>query len=191
MYAASNRPFGWRNTHDSKAENGEWQIQMVPLPVKTVRPPGFGSEQSVDWISATPFVPPGRRHRFRKNGKPRLGETPDALAVKLLKKSGFPPCTVNFVDECNHWVNVHESRNERRERRTETTRNSRRGYRLRITFDKTVGGPILIGHSSHFGLGAVLSDWHCRVTNPFWYPNSICCSVLAAIGRSTKPTGCS
>lgn len=153
MYAASRRPFGWRKSHDAVPSSDDWQVQMVPLPLQTRSPIGFGGEAATGWVSATPFVPPGRRHRFR-NGRLRPGETPEALAAKLIQKAGLPKCAVRVVvDEKRHWVSVHEPISERRQRQEETSRNVREGCYLQLKFEEPIPGPICLGHSSHFGLG--------------------------------------
>ena len=153
MHSSSRYPFGWRKTHDAPLSRNDWQVQMVPLPLQTPLPSGFDSESSANWVSATPFVPPGRRHRFR-NGKLRAGETPAALAAKLLEKAGFPNCRVQAVREKSHqWLSVHEPAGERIHRLQTTTRNVREGCYLRLTFDEPVQGPICLGHSSHYGMG--------------------------------------
>jgi len=156
MLYASNRPFAWRKEHDARPSDDEWQIRMVPLPLPTPLPPGFGKERFTEWSSATPFVPQDRRHRFRKNGRLRPGETPESLAAKLLQRAGFPACHVEMENDNTQWVNVHEPARERRERRSQSTRNVRRGFRLRLCFGEPVHGPVCLGHSSHFGLGLFL-----------------------------------
>ncbi len=152
IYDAARRPFGWRGHGDGRSSNDEWQLQMVPLPLQTGPPSAFGSVSTTEWVSLTPFVPPGLRHRFRK-GKQRPGETALALAGKLLEMAEFPSCEVHELESNAEWVAVHEPARERHDRRTEWTRNIRRGYRLRLSFDQSVSGPICIGHSEHFGLG--------------------------------------
>lgn len=158
MFSACSHPLAWQNDYDSGSADGEWQIRMVPLPLPTPLPRGFGKEGFTQWISATPFVPQGRRHRFRKNGLLRPAETPEALAEKLLRQNGFPQCQVETENSDAQWINVHESARERRERKLQTTRNVRKGFRLRLSFAEPVQGPICIGHSAHYGLGLFLPE---------------------------------
>ncbi len=155
ILAASNYSFAWRGSHDSLSQNTDsgWQIQLVPMPLRTPLPHGIDDTAATRWESATPFVPQGRRHRFRKNGQLRPGETPERLLTKLLKKRELPLFNVTALDTGTHWVNVHETRRERDERRRRTSRNIRQAYYLRIEFESPVTGPICIGHSAHFGLG--------------------------------------
>jgi CRISPR-associated protein Csb2 len=111
------------------------------------------------WVSATPFVPPGNRRRWRRNGRARSGETPVKLLAKLLVKSGFPePVAVEAVAEPARpeSVCVHVSRRERRRVREQGAPALRAGYWFRLRFAAPIAGPICVGHSAHFGLGLFL-----------------------------------
>lgn len=135
-----------------------WEIQLVPLPFDVAAPYTCdGSSQT--WISATPFVVPGNRRRFRRSGRERPGETPIACLAKLLAKNGFPrPRQLVELTPPRglEWVAVHESQAERAKRRDERARAVKRGFRFQIEFDEPVRGPICLGHSSHFGMGLFL-----------------------------------
>jgi CRISPR-associated protein Csb2 len=136
----------------------DWSVRLVPLPFETPPPRGLRSEAGV-WQSATPFVPPPGRHRFRKNGRERPDESPQQILIKLLQAGGKPSpekITVFEDQEETSWVNLHETR-QRRLLRTETrTPWVRPGYWLRLQFKESVGGPLLLGDSCHFGLGLFL-----------------------------------
>jgi CRISPR-associated protein Csb2 len=51
------------------------------------------------------------------------------------------------------WVRLHETRERRFERDQTRTPLVRPGFHLLIEFDAPVTGPIIVGDSSHFGLG--------------------------------------
>jgi len=51
------------------------------------------------------------------------------------------------------WVSLHETRERRFAREQTRTPLVRPGFHLLIEFDAPVMGPIVIGDSSHFGLG--------------------------------------
>lgn len=137
--------------------NREWSLRLVPLPFETPIPaavdplsPGFST-----WISETPFVAPGNRRRFRKNGRLRPGETPAKLLEKLLAKEGYPQAEIELVSpvEFAEWVAIHVTHKERLARKESRGRSLRMGQRFRLKFAEPVSGPICLGHSSHFGLG--------------------------------------
>jgi len=159
LLAASERPCSWR--YERQAADGErrdeWQLRFVPLPFETPQPIGlrFDAPTSATWVSATPFVIPDGRKRFRKNGRLRPGETPERLIKKLLVGAGYPAPELsrlsNDIEE--EWVAVHETPAQRKRRREARTRAVLPGYRFRLSFPEPVSGPICVGHSCHFGLG--------------------------------------
>lgn len=133
----------------------DWTLKMLPLPFEVPPPTGLFAESDT-WVSATPFVPPGNRRRFRSNGRERPGEKPECLVEKLLRKCGYPvPNRVEILggEHQHEWVVVHTTRKERTRRLHERTTNMMPGYRLRISFSAPVKGPLALGHSAHFGLG--------------------------------------
>jgi CRISPR-associated protein Csb2 len=159
---ASRRQYAW------ESGNPDWLVRLVPLPFSTTAPPGFGGQPARTWVSRTPFIPPANRHRFRKNGRERPGEMPDQILRKLLLKQGFPepdrveplrgdqpvePKSLADWSAIHEWVDVHETGRERARRRRERTRAVRPGFRFRVAFKKAVPGPLVLGHSCHFGLG--------------------------------------
>jgi len=146
---ASAYPLSW--------ENGvpNWSVHTVPLSLDTPLPAAFIAEARV-WRSVTPFVPPAGRHRFRKNGRERSGESPEHLLTKLLQKAGKPaPNKVTLIQGQGEmcWMNLHETRQRRQLRKEIRTPWVRPGVLLQIEFEKSVHGPLVLGDSSHFGLG--------------------------------------
>jgi CRISPR-associated protein Csb2 len=147
MLEASEAPVSW--------EIGvpDWKLRLVPLPERTALPSDFGGPSHV-WSSVTPFVPPVGRRRFRENGRLRTGETVERVAAKLLEAGGWPtPARVVVDPERTVWVSLHETRERRFAREQTRTPLVRPGSHLLIEFDVPVTGPIVIGDSSHFGLG--------------------------------------
>jgi len=159
LLAAAERPCSWRFERQRGPEDrrDEWQLRFVPLPFDTPPPTGlrFDVPISSTWISATPFVIPGGRRRFRKHGRLRPGETADRLLEKLLIAAGYPTPKLSVVtgEIEEEWVAVHEPPEQRQRRREARTRAVLPGHRFCLEFPKTVSGPICIGHSCHFGLG--------------------------------------
>lgn len=147
MLEASEAPVAW----DIGAP--DWKLRLVPLPERSALPSGFGGP-SDRWSSVTPFVPPAGRRRFRENGRLRPGETVERVAKRLLEAGGWPaPERVALDPDKSVWVRLHETR-ERRFAREQTRKPLvRPGFHLLIEFKESVKGPIIIGDSSHFGLG--------------------------------------
>lgn len=134
----------------------EWQVRIVPLPLNTPSLNSFFG-QSRAWASSTPFVLPAGRRRFRRNGRQRAGETPQACLQELLARYGYPPAEVilthgtNIADQ--EWVTVHEAAGAQRPRQGERTTRMLPGFRFTVTFEAPITGPLAVGHSCHFGLG--------------------------------------
>jgi len=154
LLEASILPISWENTAP------EWSVRLVPLPSET--PPPFGLvEEARIWQSATPFVPPTARHRFRNNGRLRNTESPERIATKLIQSSGKSmPSRVTKIkgDDSTTWMNLHETRERRQQRRETRTPLVRPGFHLKIEFENPVTGPLIIGDSSHFGLGLFVPE---------------------------------
>lgn len=149
LLAASEHPISWSNGAP------DWFVRLVPLPFETPPPRGLTSEARV-WQSAVPFVPPSVRHRFRKNGRLRPGETPTQLLGRLLQAGGKPlPSKVTIFDNQERiaWISLHETREQRRKRAELRTPWVRPGYWLQIEFKEPISGPLILGDSCHFGLG--------------------------------------
>jgi CRISPR-associated protein Csb2 len=154
LLAASERPISWANGAP------DWAVRLVPLPFETSPPSGILSEARI-WRSATPFVPPANRRRFRKNGRVRPGESPEQVLMKLLQADGnlLPKRVSSFeISEERSWVILHETR-QRRQYRTEThTSWVRPGYWFQVEFEEPVRGPLIFGDSCHFGLGLFVPE---------------------------------
>jgi CRISPR-associated protein Csb2 len=147
LLQASDKPVAW--------ETGapDWSVRLVPLPFSTPLPRGFGDEACV-WVSATPFVPPSARHRFRKSGQARPEETPERVATRLLQAFGMPkPIKVSTDSEGVQWLHLHETGESRRRKTQPRSPLVRPGFNMRLEFDGPVRGPIMLGDSCHFGLG--------------------------------------
>jgi len=113
-----------------------------------------------EWVSLTPFVPT-RHLRTRKNGTPKLDEhgiaigSPEHDLRRLLKEAGFPePTIVELIPHLPigagriRWLEFQRTR-----KHGNGARAGERGYGFRITFPKSVRGPIALGYGAHFGLG--------------------------------------
>ena len=150
MLKAADQPIAW----DFAAP--DWMVRLVPLPFATQMPPALDPRTTAAvWQSRTPFVPPSNRYRFRKHGRLRPGESASVLLAKLLVRNGYPqPHVEQLTDQrdCD-WVHVHESRQQRLQRKEERTTTTLPGYYFRIRFPQPVNGPISVGHSCHFGMG--------------------------------------
>lgn len=159
LLAAAESPCSWRfaRKHGNKDAGDEWELRFVPLPFGTPTPLGlsYAVPSSTTWVSATPFVIPAGRNRFRKHGKLRPGETAERLLEKLLIGAGYPtPEIMRLTDSTvEEWVAIHEPPEQRQRRREDRTRAVLPGHRFQLRFPQPVSGPICVGHSCHFGLG--------------------------------------
>lgn len=164
LMAASEQPCSWRfqRQTSSPSTRDEWQLRFVPLPFSIPPPRGFAfhAPASAVWSSATPFVTPGGRRRFRRSGRLRPGETPERLLTKLLTNAGYPERSLELLTNETEaeWVAIHETNEQRNRRRAERTRAVLPGYRFRVRFTEPVAGPICVGHSCHFGLGLFVPE---------------------------------
>jgi CRISPR-associated protein Csb2 len=153
----------------------KWPLRIIPLPFNMVPPESFSNRPHRVWVSLTSLVLPVARKRFRKSGRERLGETPEMIASRLLEKKGLPnPKSIEilsidnqWIDRRNseemyqlksEWVSVHRSFKARRKNRDNLERNGALGYYLRLNFEEPINGPIIIGESSHFGLGLFVPE---------------------------------
>jgi CRISPR-associated protein Csb2 len=149
MMRAAEKPVPW--TDDPKG----WVAQMVPLPHSTPLP-RLMREPSREWVSVTAFARPANRHSVRASGRKRHSEEPEQICATLIEKVwGIRPRSVVRIDENVQWVKLHESVAMRKARRLQGDRTPRvaLGYRLCVTFDQAFNGPLIVGDSSHFGLG--------------------------------------
>lgn len=107
------------------------------------------SEQLVahHWITLTPYVPP--RRFWGTSGKHHL--TPEKqLAKEFLSITGVP-CKVEAMAIVPEQVSVRVG-SIRREG-DPPPQERRRAYRVAIRTERPVCGPLVFGHSAHFGLG--------------------------------------
>lgn len=126
--------------------NSRWSVRLVPLDRAVGAPRGFDGSRATRWETVTPYVP--LRHVLGRNGRIKPGESIEAQIQRDLAARGLPDRVALDVYGTS-WVAVHVAR---RATQAEVTR---RGYRLTLRFDLPVPGPLLLGHSSAFGLGLV------------------------------------
>ena len=125
----------------------EWKVRFIPLDRDVPRPPGFDTQASLAWESVTPYVPP--RHHLR-GGKEREGESiPDQIQRELAQRGLAERVKVEIIGPPT-WVSVHVPLQEAGRR---AVIGDRRGQTVRLRFPTPITGPILLGHSSTFGLG--------------------------------------
>lgn len=144
---AAERELSWTAASPEAAE--DWKVRLVPLDRAVQPPPGLDETSARVWESLTPYVPP--RHHLRK-GKPRSNETIAAQVQRELKLQGVLDSGNAAIRVIGGpvWVAVHIPARKRDQR---AFVGNRPGYRVRIELSEPVSGPILLGHSSHFGLG--------------------------------------
>jgi len=173
ILAASREPIFWHSRDPG------WSLRLIPLPFET-QPPEACSMNDARfkfWVSATPFVPPNRR-RFRENGRLRVAETATARLrhafSQALEAIGSSASVVDIQplgkdenvlsmrpdqDPAEFkLVTTHETLIDRQRRLKDRTRHVRPGFRFRVELSEPIRGPILVGHSSHFGLGLFLAE---------------------------------
>jgi CRISPR-associated protein Csb2 len=125
-----------------------WKIKLVPLDAAVPAPPGFDGRAATVWESLTPYVPP--RHNLRGN-KVRESETLEGQIRRELASRGYGPGPLSVQEIAPPaWVAVHVPRRQASQR---SFIGDRRGYRLRLSFEAPISGPLRLGHSSSFGLG--------------------------------------
>ncbi len=126
-----------------------WAVRLVPLDSQAPPPRGFDAQAYRRWETAAPYVPP--RHAFDRQGRIKPGESPEEQLRQELNRLGINTSKLAIeIDrrECE-WTQVHRPRRSR----GEPSNFDKRGYRVSLTFDAPVRGPIALGHSAHFGLG--------------------------------------
>ena len=145
MFDASETPLAWSFGRNDSL------LRLVPLPGETPLPPDINVlGKSTVWETLTLYVPP--LHVLTSNGKPKRGAEIVTQIAKHLEGFGLPSANVDILSSQNEpvqWVKVHRPRRSRDNR----TNDDKRAYRIRLTFSKSVTGPLFLGHSSHFGLG--------------------------------------
>ena len=124
-------------------------MRLLPLDFHVSSPPGFGDRAYSSWETVTPYVPP--RHVYDRRGRPKAGESPEEQLRGELEQQGYNAAelTISVVAQDGEWTRVHRPRRGR----DDATNTERRGYRVSLTFNGPVRGPIALGHSSHFGVG--------------------------------------
>ncbi|WP_321473309.1 type I-U CRISPR-associated protein Csb2 [uncultured Paludibaculum sp.] len=144
-----------RNETAGADSRSQRRLRLVQLPEATKLPWAFSGTSRI-WESVSPFVPPASRHRFRRNGKIRAAELPEAICARLVEDLVGQRPIVEPLSEAPVWTKLHEplARRAARKAEGETMSLTRPGYRLRLRFDEPVTGPLLVGDSAHFGLGA-------------------------------------
>jgi CRISPR-associated protein Csb2 len=144
---AAERPLSWAAIGAQDGE--EWKVRLVPLDRAVPPPPGLDGSRALSWESVTPYVP--SRHHLRRN-KPRASESIEAQVRRELGLRGFVDAQRALVQQVakSQWVSVHVPRRDRGKR---AFVGDRLGHWLRIIFPEPVRGPVMLGHSAHFGLG--------------------------------------
>lgn len=144
LLAASEKALSW------DYGSGDWLLRAVPLPAETALPRNILGP-AIEWESATSYVP--SRHVFGRNGKPKSGLGVCEQVIADLANLGLPNAQVLMLDgdaqRQGTWVKVHCPQRSREGQ----TNDLKRGYRLRLVFADSVAGPIVLGHSCHFGPG--------------------------------------
>ena len=129
--------------------NPDWLLRLVPLPPETALPFKLTAESRI-WRAITPYVP--SRHILGRNGKPKPGHSVELQISAELADLGLPVAQVEVDGKSSGWVKVHNPKNSRQ------TNAMKRGYNATITFVQAAGGPLALGHSSHFGLGLFVPE---------------------------------
>ena len=126
-----------------------WTVRLVPLDTQVIPPPGFGDQAYTRWITVTPYVPP--RYVYGRRGRIKPGESPEEQLRHELSRQGYDAngVDIKICDQSAEWIQVHRPRRHP----DGPTNAQRRAYRVSLTFDIPVYGPLSLGHSSHFGLG--------------------------------------
>jgi CRISPR-associated protein Csb2 len=149
--------------------SGSYPLRVVYLPFETPLPDSLRSEGARTWTAQTPFVPP--RFTVGRTGKARRGQSPRDQIRDLLVLNGFiereTEIGVEVEEKEAAWVLVHRGRHSEESSEPRVLRlgeieiiesraaaSSRRAFpNVKIRFTNPVKGPILLGHSAHFGLG--------------------------------------
>lgn len=124
-----------------------WTVTLVPLDASVPPPPCLSPVPCRRWVTTTPFVPP--RHVFGRNGRAKQGDSAEEQVLRELTNRDLPIEGVQVMTARAGWVSVHHTHKAR----GEATNATKIGYHVRIEFPLPQTGPIMLGHSSHFGLG--------------------------------------
>jgi len=127
-------------------DNDPWTITLIPLDKMVPPPPGFLAQPSQSWKSLTPWIPP--RHALDRKGRVKLGHSLEEQLREELTLANAPVIQ-SFTINKSGWAKSHQP-SKARDGRTNT---NKLGYAVKLVFESAFAGPLMIGHSSHFGLG--------------------------------------
>jgi CRISPR-associated protein Csb2 len=123
-----------------------WTITLVPLDSMVPPPAGFSAQPSHSWKTLTPWVPP--RHALDRKGRVKPGHSLEEQLHEELASCGVPAIETISIHKAG-WVKFHQP-SKSRDGRTNT---NKLGYDIHLSFESPFSGPLIVGHSSHFGLG--------------------------------------
>ncbi|OGV72275.1 MAG: type I-U CRISPR-associated protein Cas5/Cas6 [Lentisphaerae bacterium RIFOXYB12_FULL_65_16] len=129
-----------------------WTVTLVPLDASVPPPPCLDPTPCRRWVTVTPFVPP--RHVFARNGRAKPGDSVKEQVLKELSNRDLPIAGVQVLAARVGWVSIHQAHGER----GQATNAAKIGYEVNIHFPLPQPGPIMLGHSSHFGLGLFAAE---------------------------------
>jgi CRISPR-associated protein Csb2 len=139
-------------------ELAELRVQLVGLGgARDFRAPVLG--ESDVWVSATPFVVTRYPKMYgSKRDRPEDYATPGAflrhvLRQELERRPGLPPVVALEEQEGIGPSRLRPIQFKRFRSKSGDDGGRRPAGGFRITFAAAVGGPLCLGHSSHFGLG--------------------------------------
>ncbi|MEY4484885.1 MAG: hypothetical protein RL693_2337 [Verrucomicrobiota bacterium] len=127
-------------------DDDPWTITLVPLDSMVPPPAGFANLPSRSWKALTPWVPP--RHALDRKGRVKPGHSLEEQLHEELASCGAPAIQTVSIHKAG-WVKSHQP-TKSRDGRTNT---NKLGYDVHLSFESPFSGPLMIGHSSHFGLG--------------------------------------
>jgi CRISPR-associated protein Csb2 len=126
-------------------DNDPWTITLVPLDRMVPSPAGF-SQPALHWKTLTPWVPP--RHALDRKGRTKPGHSLEQQIREELALWETPEIHTIDINKTG-WVKSHQPSRSR----DGHTNTNKLGYEVRVTFKTPFIGPLIIGHSAHFGLG--------------------------------------
>lgn len=129
-------------------KNDPWTITLVPLDQMVLRPPGFGKQASTRWRTLTPWVPPC--HALDKKGRPKPGQSLEEQLQRELSQHAVSLAEPAVIERVG-WVKSHQPTSSRRD--SGPTNTSKLGYNVSLSLTAPYKEPLILGHSSHFGLG--------------------------------------
>lgn len=132
-------------------KNDPWTITLVPLDHMVPKPPGFDQQASTRWQTLTPWVPPC--HALDKKGRPKPGQSLEEQLQKELSQHEVSLAKPAIIERAG-WVKSHQPTSSRRD--NGPTNNSKLGFNVVLSLATPHKGPLILGHSSHFGLGLLV-----------------------------------